>query len=77
MQSDYEERALLMFQTFHRKTSVMFDVQSMCNIMKKEDTDKGIQHVLANLINTALVYCNTMRNLKDCPNLVFNKIWEA
>ena len=35
-QNDCEERAILLFQTFHRKTSVIYDVQSMCTLLKSE-----------------------------------------
>lgn len=39
LSQDCEERAALMFETFFRLTSVVFDVQSMVALLKREDLE--------------------------------------
>lgn len=65
LESDCEERALLIFQTFHRKTSILYDVQSICNLLKKDDIEDEVKVVLAHILNTSLMLCYQMVNMKD------------
>ena len=37
IEQDSEERAALLFETFQRLTSVIFDLQSMISLLKRED----------------------------------------
>ena len=37
LEQDCEERAALLFETFHKLTSVIYDIQSMAAILKRED----------------------------------------
>ena len=39
LRQDCEERATLLFETFFRLTSVVFDAQSMVELLKREDLD--------------------------------------
>ncbi|CDW82490.1 UNKNOWN [Stylonychia lemnae] len=77
IENEQEERAVLLFQTFQRRTSVMFDVQSMTHLLKKEELEYSTKQVIVNLMKIALLYTEAMKNQKDCTNLVFSKIWES
>lgn len=74
---DCEERAVLLFQTFMRKTSVLYDVQSIVGLLKRDDIEEDTKVVLSNLIHIALNYTLTMKSMKDSShNLVYRKLWE-
>ncbi len=56
---DPEEKAALIFQCFSRKTSVIYDIQSLCEILKKDlsafqeegaEFDEATLEIVANMI---------------------------
>eukprot|EP00347_Sterkiella_histriomuscorum_P012679 403367644 len=79
LSTECEERAVLLFQTFMRKTSVIYDVQSIVMLLKREDIDENTKIVLANIINIALNLTFQMKNSNTTQvnNLVYQKIWET
>eukprot|EP00347_Sterkiella_histriomuscorum_P011916 403370605 len=79
LSTECEERAVLLFQTFMRKTSAIYDVQSIVMLLKREDIDENTKIVLANIINIALNLIFQMKNANTTQvnNLVYQKIWET
>ena len=55
---DSEERAALLFETFFRLTSVVYDTQSMTALLKREDMETSTQETIANLMFNSLVQIN-------------------
>lgn len=53
---------MLLFQTFQRRTSVLFDVQSMTHLLKKEELEFATKQVIVNLMKIALLYTEAMKN---------------
>lgn len=51
-----EERAMLLFQAFNKKTSIIYDVQSLCELLKKDSLKESTQQVIAHLTHLALKY---------------------
>jgi len=56
MLRESEERAMLLFQCFTKKTSVIYDVQSLCELLKKEGLKEQTQETIAHMIHLALKY---------------------
>jgi hypothetical protein len=86
---DSEERAALLFETFFRLTSVLFDTQSMTALLKREDLDPSTQETVAHLMFNALVQINQMRMVSNLnvtksdasgtvtsSNLIYSKYWD-
>ena len=89
IEQDSEERAALLFETFQRLTSVVFDLQSMTLLLHREDLSASTQETLAHLLFNSLLHLSQMKNLvvsKDVNqsnssnttsvNLVYLKYWE-
>lgn len=55
LRQDCEERAALLYETFFKSTSVMFDHLSMVAILKREDLDQTTLETVANLLFISLV----------------------
>jgi uncharacterized iron-regulated protein len=52
---DSEERAALLFETFFKLTSAIYDTQSMTALLKREDLEPSTQETIAHLMFNALV----------------------
>jgi hypothetical protein len=50
IQNDSEEKALLLFSTYHKKTSVLYDMQSLTCLLKKDDIEEYTKEILAHLM---------------------------
>lgn len=61
LRQDCEERATLLFETFFRITSVVYDVQSMVSLLKREDVDPQTHETVAHLMFIAVVYCSQLK----------------
>ncbi len=81
-EQDSEERAALLFETFQRLTSVVFDLQSLTQLLHREDLSLSTHSTLAHLLFNSLLHLSQMKNLvsKDAAapsvNLVYLKYWE-
>ena len=86
---DSEERAALLFETFFRVTSVVYDTQSMTALLKREDLDPSTQETVAHLMFNALVQINQTRIVTNLnvsksdasgtaasSNLIYSKYWD-
>ena len=73
LQGESEERALLIFQTFQRKTSVVYDVQSICTLVRRDDLEPKTLEVLSFMLNLAV---SNIEKTK-VENLTFKKINET
>jgi hypothetical protein len=62
VQQDCEERASLLFETFSRLTSVVYDFESMVSIMKKEDVEQSTIETVAHMMFISLVYIHSMKS---------------
>src|SRR5947209_4486005 len=72
-----EEKALLLFTSLCRKTSVIFDVQSLCELLKKEENEHRAA-IISNLIFNAMGYMNAMKGqLSKDQHYAFSKYWDA
>lgn len=87
LRQDCEERAVLLFETFNRLTSVLFDLESMVCLLKKEDLDEQTQETVAHLMFTSLIYLNSTKGqitivnkgeqtAATGPNIVYLKYWD-
>jgi hypothetical protein len=88
---DAEERAALLFETFFRITSVIYDTQSMAALLKREDLDVITQETIAHLLFNTLVQMNQMRVVNNLnvskaagdssgtagsSNMIYSKYWD-
>ncbi len=62
IEQDCEERAALLFETFMRLTSVIFDLQSMISLLKREDLAASTQETIAHLLFNSLLHLSQMKN---------------
>ena len=83
IEQDSEERAALLFETFQRLTSVVFDLQSMTQLLHREDLSESTLETVAHLLFNSLLHLSQMKNLagKDASattsvNMVYLKYWE-
>src|SRR4051812_3815245 len=67
---------MLMFTALCKKTSVVFDIQSLCELLKKEENEYR-QQMITHLICDAMTYMYAMKNqhAKDYQ-YTFGKYWE-
>ena len=73
--SDSEEKAALLFLTFHKRTSVLYDVQSMRTLLLKDDVEYAAKEVIASLMYLGVKTCLSLKDAKEA--LIFKKMWES
>ena len=83
IEQDSEERAALLFETFQRLTSVVFDLQSMTQLLHREDLSESTLETVAHLLFNSLLHLSQMKNLAGndasattSVNMVYLKYWE-
>ena len=74
--SESEEQAKILAFVFGKKTSVVFDAKSICDLFKKEGQTEKVKELLANLLFTQLVIVNQNMGLPVNSRFIYQKYWE-
>lgn len=73
LSQDAEDRAKLLFHTFHRLTSVLYDTQSLVALLKREDLAPHTQEAVAHLLFLSLLSQSLERREGQ---VIHGKYWE-
>ena len=68
---------MLLFQCFHKKTSVLYDIFSLCELLQKQELKSSTKEIIAHLIHLSLSYIKF--HITTAPKdqlLTYLKYWE-